>query len=121
MVDGERAIYNLIMPGEGRVLNALFILKNNKKIKIWKIKNKFWKFTLLFFATIVGVFILYLAGAWGWYFYSNGRAKSGSTIGREFRVKENIERAMADNYGGKIPRNFQMYISAVEKGDYEFE
>ena len=37
------------------------------------------------FATIVGVFILYLAGAWGWYFYSNGRAKSGSTIGREFR------------------------------------
>ncbi|MEK7553685.1 MAG: hypothetical protein AAB504_03355 [Patescibacteria group bacterium] len=86
-------------------------------------KNKFWKFTLLFFATIVGVFILYLAGAWGWYFlqqWQGQKAVQQLAENLERVKKENYERAMADTYGGKIPQEtLQMYISAVEKGDYE--
>ena len=86
-------------------------------------KNKFWKFTRLFFAIIAGVFILYLAGAWGWYFLQQWQGqKAVQELAENLeRVKrEDYERAMADTYGGKTPQEtLQMYIEAVEKGDYE--
>jgi len=86
-------------------------------------KNKFWKFTLIFFAVIIGVFILYIVGSWGWYFlrqWQGQKVVQGLAENLERIKQQDYERAMADIYGGKIPQEtLQMYISAIEKGDYK--
>ena len=103
------------MENQNNQVNEINIIK--------KPKSKFWKFALLFFATIVGVFILYLAGAWGWYFLQQWQGqKAVQELAENLeRIKQqDYERAMADTYGGKTPQEtLQMYISAIEKGDYE--
>ena len=103
------------MENQNNQVNEINIIK--------KPKSKFWKFTRLFFATIAGVFILYLAGAWGWYFFRQwqGEKRVENLVNALKQAEaDDYAKAMADTYGGKIPQEtLQMYISAVEKGDYE--
>lgn len=86
-------------------------------------KNKFWKFTLIFFAIIAGVFVLYIACSWGWYFFRQWQGEKAveELVGRLERIKqEDYQKAMADTYGGRIPQEtLLMYIDAVEKRNYE--
>jgi len=88
-----------------------------------KSKSKYWKFAVGFFGVIIGILILYTAGFWAVYYYKQWqgqRAVQKLAVELERIEKEDYERAMADTYGGKTPQEtLQMYIDAVEKGDYE--
>ena len=90
---------------------------------IKKPKSKYWKFVIGFFGIIVGVFILYIVGFWAVYYYKQWRGqKAVQELAEALKQaeQEDYERAMADTYGGKTPQEtLQMYIDAVEKGDYE--
>ena len=95
----------------------------NNQINIEKPKNRFWRFAMIFCATIIGILILYVVGAWGWQKYRYWR-DMGKLRAYEEGIKkwqqEDYETAMADIYGGKTPQEtLRMYIDAVEKGDYE--
>jgi hypothetical protein len=86
-------------------------------------KNKYWKFILGFLGIILGVFILYVIGFWAVYYYRYWQSEKTGQKAAEF-IKQaeqaDYQRAMADTYGGKTPQEtLQMYIDAVEKGDYE--
>ncbi|MBI5306264.1 DUF4878 domain-containing protein [Candidatus Wolfebacteria bacterium] len=88
-----------------------------------KPKRKFWKFTLGFMGIIVGIFILYIAGAWAVRAYQQWQGEKAvqKTVEnlKKFEADDYVK-AMADTYGGKTPQEtLQMYIDAVEKGDYE--
>ncbi len=97
--------------------------QNNQINEINKPKGKFWKFTLIFFTIIAGVFVLYIASSWCWYFFRQWQGEKAveELAGRLERIKqEDYQKAMADTYGGRIPQEtLQMYISAVETGNYE--
>ena len=86
-------------------------------------KRKYWKFVIGFFGIIIGVFILYTAGFWAVYYYKQWQGqKAVQELAEALKQaeQEDYERAMADTYGGKTPQEtLQMYIDAVEKGDYE--
>lgn len=73
------------------------------------------------FITILAVFLL--AVSYGLFEYEQWRGKQGvKNLAEMFKKieKDNYQRAMADTYGGKTPQEtLQMYIDAVEKGDYE--
>lgn len=73
------------------------------------------------FMTILAVFLL--AVSYGLFEYKQWRGKQGvKNLAEMFKKieKDNYQRAMADTYGGKTPQEtLQMYIDAVEKGDYE--
>lgn len=86
-------------------------------------KSNYWKFILGFFGVILGVFILYIIGFSAYQAYEQWQGKK-----RVQQTAENLKQleaadyaaAMADTYGGKTPQEtLQMYIAAVEKGDYE--
>jgi len=84
---------------------------------------KFWKFTAMFCGIIIGILVLYIIGDWAWRAY---QWRQSEKIGKaaEESIKrwqqQDYEKAMADTYGGKTPQEtLQMYIDAVEKGDYE--
>ncbi|MCL5004891.1 MAG: hypothetical protein M1170_03040 [Patescibacteria group bacterium] len=85
--------------------------------------NKFWRFAMIFCAVIVGILVLYVAGVWGWQKYRYWQDMKKSRAYEEGIKKwqqEDYAAAMADTYGGKTPQEtLQMYIEAVEKGDYE--
>jgi hypothetical protein len=94
--------------------------QNNQINEINKPKSKFWKFALGFAGIIIGIFILYVAGLWGWRKYEWNQSIKRGEIAEENLKKLMHEQAMADTYGGKTPQEtLQMYIDAVEKGDYE--
>ncbi len=88
-----------------------------------KTKSKYWKFILGFFGVIIGVFVLYTAGYWAVYYYKQWQGqKAVQKLAEELEKikKEKYEQAMADTYGGKTPQEtLQMFIGAVEKGDYD--
>jgi len=86
-------------------------------------KRKYWKFVLGLIAVIVGVFVLANVGLWLWQKYDlwqgQKRVQQMAEALKKFEA-EDYARAMADTYGGKTPQEtLQMYIDAVEKGDYE--
>jgi len=97
--------------------------QNNQINEINKPKSKFWKFTLIFLGIVIGILVLYVAGLWGWRKYEwNQSIKRGEIAEENLKklMREDYEQAMADTYGGKTPQEtLQMYIDAVEKGDYE--
>ena len=72
---------------------------------------------------IIGVFVLYAVGLWGWQSFKQWQGeKKAEEIAQKIKQleQEDYKRAMADTYGGKTPQEtLQMYIDAVEKGDYE--
>ena len=86
-------------------------------------KRKYWKFVLGLIAVIVGVFVLANVGLWLWQKYDLWQMQKRVqelTEGLKRIEQEDYARAMADTYGGKTPQEtLQMYIDAVEKGDYE--
>src|SRR3989344_5515424 len=86
-------------------------------------KRKYWKFVLGLIAVIVGVFVLANVGLWLWQKYDlwQGQKRVQQMAEGLKRIEqEDYARAMADTYGGKTPQEtLQMYIDAVEKGDYE--
>lgn len=97
--------------------------QNNQINNIGKLKSKFWKFTLMFFAVVIGIFVLYVAGMWAFKAYQQWqgekRVENLAQALKQFEA-DDYAKAMADTYGGKTPQEtLQMYIDAVEKGDYE--
>ncbi len=90
---------------------------------IEKPKRKYWKFVAGFFAVIIGIFVLANVGIWLWQKYDLWQGQKRVQNLAEALKKaeqEDYKRAMADTYGGKTPQEtLQMYIDAVEKGDYE--
>src|SRR3989344_1003779 len=86
-------------------------------------KRKYRKFVFGLIAVIVGVFVLANAGLWLWQKYDlwqgQKRVQQMAEALKKFEA-EDYAKAMADTYGGKTPQEtLQMYIDAVEKGDYE--
>ncbi len=81
------------------------------------------KFLLGFFGILIGVFIIYVVGFWlvQWYSLWQGQRRVNELAQQmERSARESHERAMQDAYGGKTPQEtLQMYIDAVERGDYE--
>lgn len=88
-----------------------------------KPKKSYWKFVAGFLGVIIAVFVLYVVGVLGWQKYKYWQDEKTAQKAEEGIRKwqqEDYERAMADTYGGKTPQEtLQMYIEAVEKGDYE--
>jgi hypothetical protein len=77
-----------------------------------------------FFIWFVAIVVAVVAGMFLWEgFVAPGlRQKRFERAMEEFNKlqREDYERAMADTYGGKTPQEtLQMYIAALEKGDYE--
>lgn len=76
-----------------------------------------------FFIWFVVIIVVVVAGAFAWdSFNLSLRQKRAKQLAEEFKKieQEDYERAMADTYGGKTPQEtLQLYIDAVEKGDYE--
>lgn len=73
----------------------------------------------LLLALVVGV--IFLLGVWD-DVYLRMRQEGVQNLADRLRQiqDEDYRRAMADTYGGKTPQEtLQMYIDAVEKGDYE--
>lgn len=74
--------------------------------------------------TIAGVAIVVLSLVFiGWGTYKQWQMRRGvekfAQILKQLE-QEDYQRAMADTYGGKTPQEtLQMYITAVEKGDFE--
>ena len=87
-----------------------------------KISN-YLKFIAGFLGVIVVVFVLYVGGVWAVRAYQQWQGEKAVQKTVENLKKfeaEDYAKAMADTYGGKTPQEtLQMYISAVEKGDYE--
>ena len=87
-----------------------------------KISN-YLKFIAGFLGVIVVVFVLYIGGIWAVRAYQQWQGEKAVQKTVENLKKfeaEDYAKAMADTYGGKTPQEtLQMYISAVEKGDYE--
>src|SRR3989337_2696826 len=76
------------------------------------------RFFIAFLAMIGTAFFLFFA--WKIYLWKSG--KEPDLIAEAVRQAEQKDYAiaMADTYGGKTPQEtLQMYIDAVEKGDYE--
>ena len=84
-------------------------------------KNTFWRFVIVFLAII----LLVSGGFLVWNRYFSPQAKSERQAQENYEKfldwQKNYEKAMReDTYGGKTPQEtLQMYIDAVEKGDYE--
>ncbi len=82
-------------------------------------RKKFWPFAL----GLIGLVVLVVGGYVGYQLYQldQGRKAVGALAQRMNREAEEFaRREMADTYGGKTPQEtLQMYIDAVEKGDYE--
>lgn len=78
---------------------------------------------MYFFAVLIGVFILYIIGFWAVHYYERWQtSREMAKLAAELKQQEDARQAAiaTDTYGGKTPQEtLQMYISAVEKGDYE--
>ncbi len=86
-----------------------------------KPKRKYWKFVLGF----LGIIVLTIGGFFVWDKYFSPSAKYQRETQQNYQKylnwQANYEKAMREDiYGGKTPQEtLQMYIEAVEKGDYE--
>lgn len=82
-------------------------------------KRSWWKYSL----GAIGLIILFVGGYVGWkvYDFESGVRKVQQTAELLKKLEaEDYKAAMADTYGGKTPQEtLQMYIDAVEKGDYK--
>ena len=82
-------------------------------------KNSYWKFVGAFLALI----ILALGGLLGWSYYkfkSGEKAVENLADALKKWNDELYQKQLADTYGGKTPQEtLEMYIAAVEAGDYE--
>lgn len=71
----------------------------------------------------MGIIIFAVAATFLWNFYSLKLGQERvARLAEEFEkaAQEDYERALADTYGGKTPQEtLQLYINAVEKGDYD--
>lgn len=71
----------------------------------------------------VGIFIVAIGILWGIYYYRQWQGEKAVTALHDYLQKQSdaaLQSAMADTYGGSTPQEtLQMYINAVEKGDYE--
>lgn len=98
-------------------------MENQIPQNIEKPKKVYWKFVAGFLAVIIGVFVLVNGGFWLWQkyrYWQDEKTVQKAEEGIRKWQRENYEHAMADTYGGKTPQEtLQMYINAVEKGDYE--
>jgi hypothetical protein len=82
-------------------------------------KKKYSKFFIAFLAVIFLVIIGWRIGPLLYQKWGEMRVERLAENLRRLE-KEGYEAAMADTYGGKTPQEtLQMYIEAVEKGDYE--
>jgi len=72
---------------------------------------------------ITAAFIFYIVASWGWYWVEQWRGqKQVEQLTQSLKQweEEQYQAALADTFGGKTPQEtLQMYIAAVEKGDYE--
>ena len=88
-----------------------------------KQKNKYWKFIWGFLALILGVYFLFVVLFYAVKTYEQKQSEIQVQQLKEQLDKwqrDNLDRAMADTYGGKTPQEtLRMYIDAVQKGDYE--
>lgn len=87
------------------------------------LRKSYKRFVLWFIAIIISIFVLFIIGTWLWQKYDMWRRqKAVQNLAEAFKraEQEDYQKAMADTYGGKTPQEtLQMYIDAVEKGDYE--
>ena len=71
----------------------------------------------------VGIFIVAIGILWGIYYYRQWQGEKAVTALHDYLQEQSdaaLQSAMADTYGGSTPQEtLQMYIDAVEKGDYE--
>ncbi|KKQ23010.1 MAG: hypothetical protein US36_C0006G0009 [Candidatus Wolfebacteria bacterium GW2011_GWC1_37_10] len=90
---------------------------------IEKPRKTYWKFVLGFLGVILAVFVLVVGGYSVWQKIDMWRGQKAVQKFAEALKKaeqDDYQKAMADTYGGKTPQEtLQMYIDAVEKGDYE--
>ncbi len=84
-----------------------------------KPKRSWWKFAI----GVVGVVVLVIVGYVGWQAVDQWRGERQiQQLARDLeKTEEEIYQAqLADTYGGQTPQEtLQLYIVAVEKGDYE--
>lgn len=82
-------------------------------------RRRFWRFAL----GLIGLVVLAVGGYMAYQLYQldQGRKAVDALAKRMNREAEEFtRREMADTYGGKTPQEtLEMYIAAVEKGDYE--
>lgn len=75
------------------------------------------------FLVVAGIIVAFLALGFGYPRYEEWRGRRGvENLAKTLKQMEvdDYKSAMADTYGGKTPQEtLQMYIDAVEKGDYE--
>lgn len=87
------------------------------------LKKNYWKFVKRFFLIIIGIVSLYAFGLWGWIVYDQWDKKTTAQIEYQkiqIMLDEANRNVAADTYGGKTPQEtLQMYIDAVEKGNFE--
>lgn len=71
----------------------------------------------------VGIFTVTIGVLWGIYYYQQWQGERAVTALHDYLQEQSdaaLRSAMADTYGGSTPQEtLQMYIDAVEKGDYE--
>lgn len=82
-------------------------------------KSTYWKFVGAFLGIIFLAFALLIG--WNYFEFKRGeQAVQDLAEGMEAAEKELYQMQLADTYGGKTPQEtLQMYIDAVEAGDYE--
>jgi hypothetical protein len=87
-----------------------------------EVKKPFWRAGVKYILVIVGALIIYVLIVNIYYYF---RLRAGARMAEmawqmERDQQEAYQRALGDNYGGKTPKEtLQMYIDAVESGDYE--
>jgi hypothetical protein len=71
----------------------------------------------------VGIFIIAIGILWGIYYYRQWQGERAVAALDKYLQEQTdtaMRAAMADTYGGSTPQEtLQLYIDAVEKGDYE--
>lgn len=75
-----------------------------------------------FIAVFIILVLLPIAGSWVYYFYREYRITQAVDYAKESLKQyeqDIVDKKMADTIGGKTPQEtLQLYITAVEKGDY---
>ncbi len=70
----------------------------------------------------VGIFVIAIGILWGIYYYQQWQGERAVAALHDYLQEQSdaaLRAAMADTYGGSTPQEtLQMYIDAVEKGDY---
>jgi uncharacterized protein YpmS len=81
-------------------------------------KGKYWKFAVVFVALVALALVVFAAAR---VYEKRSADQQGNNVSQTLQkaIDDYNARLMADTYGGKTPQaTLQMYIDAVEKGDY---